>query len=113
MPPKGVHYSYRPELIIANTGLAWLHELGRTWGGRVHVTRKPHDAVRAAYALRLAAQDTFTAITLSLPYIRLKRYEAELLLSFYETYADKSDQRFADREELYTELVSRRKKTFR
>lgn len=98
MPSKGVNYSYRPEIVIANNHRETLEWIRERVGGAIHGPTK-----KGGYQLRLAAQATLEALTACRPYFVQKGTQADILLAFYST---SGAGRFIAREALYIALMS-------
>lgn len=78
---------FRFNIAIANTNKAWLEELQRWCGGTINCTHGPTERKRACYVLRFAAPESKTLLAHVMPYLLMKRRQAELALKYFEVAA--------------------------
>ena len=79
-------HGHRRKVSIANTSVSLICWLGQTFGGSIYISnREPH---KPKYVWSMRDRKTAYIIRGVLPYLVIKRREAELLLEFDTTFTD-------------------------
>jgi hypothetical protein len=75
--------NYNPIVVVQNTSkelIDWLHT---TFGGQVYLSKKETNKTKAAWSWRITKKKRIELLLLAvLPYLRVKREQAKLLLTF-------------------------------
>jgi DNA-binding CsgD family transcriptional regulator len=74
-----------PRISIANTYRPVIEEISRLWGGRAGLNHRKNSARRKCWVWSASTREAESIIKCVLPYLKVKKLQAEFLLEFYET----------------------------
>jgi hypothetical protein len=75
--------NYNPIVCVQNTSKELIDWLQKTFGGQVYLSKKETSKTKAAWMWRITKKKSIELLLLAvLPYIRIKREQAKLLLDF-------------------------------
>ena len=81
-PIRAARWHFFPRVTVGNTRLELLFWLKQKLGGAVNVNTKQIGRRKTGYRWTCSDRRAIEVITLALPYLLLKRSQAELILSF-------------------------------
>jgi hypothetical protein len=94
--------NYNPIVVVQNTNKELIDWLQKTFGGQVYLSKKETSKTKAAWSWRITKKRNIELLLLAvLPYIRVKREQAKLLLTFVRLERTAPT---AQRVDLYEEL---------
>ena len=71
-------------ITVANTNKQWLETLASWFGGHVYKMNEASETLRVSYSLRFRAAESRALLTTVMPYLLMKRRQAELILRYFE-----------------------------
>lgn len=75
--------NYNPIVVVQNTNKELIDWLQATFGGQTYLSKKQTKRTKAAWSWRITKKETIEKLLLAvLPYLRIKREQAILLLKF-------------------------------
>lgn len=93
-PEFGSHYIAQCNIINTNKDL--IDWIVNKFGGHIYLRKKVKDFHKDNYALRIITKDLENIITLTLPYLIVKRQHAEVIIRFRKTFDGKRNNLTAE-----------------